>query len=158
MADREKRAQDMDSHINAPNLGTSHTRAPDRRRKEVLEMATGALGEGGRLPGMTKEYSAWDVYNNEARKMDTELVNDWRDSLNSLLLLCELFSPSTSTYSELHKGGYLRRRSYCLHHREQKGEGLLHFFLQILIKPLILIDARTGPYDRDNGCYDILYQ
>jgi Family of unknown function (DUF6535) len=84
MADREK---DMNPHINAPNLGTSHTRAPDRRRKELIEIGT---GEGGRLPGMTKEYSAWDVYNNEARKVDTELVNDWRDSLNSLLLFVSI--------------------------------------------------------------------
>jgi Family of unknown function (DUF6535) len=90
MADQEKTAQDINSHINAPNVGTSHTRAPDRRRKEVLEMATGFVGEGGRLPGMTKEYSAWDVYNNEARKVDTELVNDWRDSLNSLLLFVSI--------------------------------------------------------------------
>jgi Family of unknown function (DUF6535) len=87
MADREK---DMNQHINAPNLGTSRARAPDRRRKEVSEIGTGVAGEGGRLPGMTKEYSAWDVYNNEARKVDTELVNDWRDSLNSLLLFVSI--------------------------------------------------------------------
>jgi Family of unknown function (DUF6535) len=35
---------------------------------------------------MDKENSVWDVYNNEARKVDNELVKDWRDSLNSLLL------------------------------------------------------------------------
>ena len=32
------------------------------------------------------ENTVWDVYNNEARKVDTELVNDWRESLNGLLL------------------------------------------------------------------------
>jgi Family of unknown function (DUF6535) len=32
------------------------------------------------------EYTVWDVYNNEARKVDAELVNDWKESLNSLLL------------------------------------------------------------------------
>jgi Family of unknown function (DUF6535) len=32
------------------------------------------------------EYTVWDVYNNEAKKVDTELVNDWKESLNSLLL------------------------------------------------------------------------
>jgi hypothetical protein len=90
MADREKKAQDMNSHNNVTNVGTSRTRAPDRRRKEVIEIGP---GEGGRLPGMTKEYSAWDVYNNEARKVDTELVNDWRDSLNSLLLFVSILLP-----------------------------------------------------------------
>jgi hypothetical protein len=97
MADREKKAQDMNSHNNVTNVGTSRTRAPDRRRKEVIEIGP---GEGGRLPGMTKEYSAWDVYNNEARKVDTELVNDWRDSLNSLLLFVSIRS-RLLTYSEI---------------------------------------------------------
>jgi hypothetical protein len=92
MADQEKEAQDLNVHHNPPNLEPSHTRPPDRRRKEVVEIGTGVVGEGGRLPGMTKEYSAWDVYNNEARKVDTELVNDWRDSLNSLLLFVSISS------------------------------------------------------------------
>jgi hypothetical protein len=65
-------------------------RAPDKRRKEVVEIGSGVEAEGGRLNGWTKEYSAWDVYNNEARKVDTELVNDWRDSLNSLLLFVSI--------------------------------------------------------------------
>jgi hypothetical protein len=34
----------------------------------------------------TKEHTVWDVYNNEARKVDIELVKDWKESLNSLLL------------------------------------------------------------------------
>jgi hypothetical protein len=52
----------------------------------VLEKDTSTCYEGGALPAMTKEYSGWDVYNNEAKKTDTELVKDWRESLNSLLL------------------------------------------------------------------------
>jgi Family of unknown function (DUF6535) len=158
MADREKKAQGFNTDHNASNLGPPHIRAPDRRRKEVLEMATGVAGEGGRLPGMTKEYSAWDVYNNEARKVDTELVNDWRDSLNSLLLFVSIAS-STSTYSYLHQGGHLRRCSYCLHHRKQEGESRLQRLSgHAQIKSTILTDARTGPNNRDNGRDDILHQ
>jgi hypothetical protein len=93
MADLEKVAQELNPHNSAPNLGPSRTRAPDRRREEVVETGAGVAGEGGRLLGMTKEYSAWDVYNNEARKVDTELVNDWRDSLNSLLLFVSILLP-----------------------------------------------------------------
>jgi Family of unknown function (DUF6535) len=93
MADQENKAHDSNAHHNAPNLRPSYTRAPNRRRKEAVEIATGVAAEGGRLPGMTKEYSAWDVYNNEARKVDTELVNDWRDSLNSLLLFVSILVP-----------------------------------------------------------------
>ena len=33
-----------------------------------------------------KENTAWDVYNNEARKVDNELVKDWTSSLNFLLV------------------------------------------------------------------------
>lgn len=32
------------------------------------------------------EHTIWDAYNNEAKKMDSESVNDWRDSLGTLLL------------------------------------------------------------------------
>jgi hypothetical protein len=92
MADQEKKTQELNAHQNTPNLGPPHTRAPDILHKEVIEIGTGVAGEGGRLPGMTKEYSAWDVYNNEAKKVDTELVNDWRDSLNSLLLFVSIAS------------------------------------------------------------------
>lgn len=52
----------------------------------------GAIAEEERIPGMTREYSAWDVYNNEARKVDIEFVKDWKDSLNSLLLFAAIFA------------------------------------------------------------------
>jgi hypothetical protein len=43
-----------------------------------------------RIPGMVRESTVWDVYNNEARKVDNELVKDWRDSLNFLLVFVRL--------------------------------------------------------------------
>jgi Family of unknown function (DUF6535) len=72
----------------------SHNAIPPARKvHRVLEdPSTGH--EGGFLPGMTKEYSGWDVYNNEAKKTDTELVNDWRESLNSLLLFVSVLAPT----------------------------------------------------------------
>ena len=87
MSHPEKKVREADIHYNAQNIGLSRT---DRRRRGVVEIEIGAAGEGGRLPGMTREYSGWDVYNNEAKKVDTELVNDWRDSLNSLLLFVSI--------------------------------------------------------------------
>jgi hypothetical protein len=33
-----------------------------------------------------REISAWEVYNDEARKVDIELVKDWTASLNFLLV------------------------------------------------------------------------
>lgn len=36
--------------------------------------------------GFTPENTIWDVYNNEARVIDTELVKDWTSSLNFLLV------------------------------------------------------------------------
>jgi hypothetical protein len=42
--------------------------------------------DGGHIPGMVKESTVWDVYNNEARKVDNELVKDWTASLNFLLV------------------------------------------------------------------------
>ena len=54
-------------------------------------METGMSSEGGLLPGIPREHSVWDVYNNEAKKVDTELVKDWTENLNSLLLFVSLF-------------------------------------------------------------------
>jgi len=66
-------------------------RANAARSKEAADDAENVvIGEGGRMPGNTAEYSAWDIYNNEAKKVDTESVNDWRDSLNSLLLFVSI--------------------------------------------------------------------
>jgi hypothetical protein len=42
--------------------------------------------DGEYIHGMVKENTAWDVYNNEARKVDNELVKDWTSSLNFLLV------------------------------------------------------------------------
>jgi Family of unknown function (DUF6535) len=67
------------------------TRMVDEIEKDApVELETGVSGEREQLPGVPKEYSGWDVYNNEAKKVDTELVNDWRDSLNSLLLFVSI--------------------------------------------------------------------
>jgi hypothetical protein len=41
---------------------------------------------GEYIHGMVKENTAWDIYNNEARKVDNELVKDWTASLNFLLV------------------------------------------------------------------------
>ena len=41
--------------------------------------------------GMFKETTAWAVYNNEARKVDNELVKDWNASLNFLLVFVSGF-------------------------------------------------------------------
>jgi len=45
-----------------------------------------SLDEEGRVLGLKRELCGWDVYNNEAKKVDTELVKDWTASLNFLLL------------------------------------------------------------------------
>jgi Family of unknown function (DUF6535) len=42
--------------------------------------------DGEYFHGMVKENTAWDVYNNEAKKVDNELVKDWTASLNFLLV------------------------------------------------------------------------
>lgn len=50
------------------------------------------LGPGDWILGMTPEHSGWDVYNNEARKVDIELVKDWTASLNFLLVFAAIFA------------------------------------------------------------------
>lgn len=43
-------------------------------------------------PGMKKKKTVWDVYNHEAKRVDHELIKDWRESLNSLLVFTAIFS------------------------------------------------------------------
>jgi hypothetical protein len=96
------------------NVGLTQRKGADRRRKQaVVEMETGAVGESRWLPGMTREYSGWDVYNNEAKKVDMELVNDWRESLNSLLLFVGILPYSlVLAYSHIYPGRHLCRCPY----------------------------------------------
>jgi hypothetical protein len=65
-------------------------KTPFLQPKATVELAQEHVHEmiskGERVLGMMKEYSGWDVYNNEARKVDNELVKDWTTSLNFLLI------------------------------------------------------------------------
>jgi hypothetical protein len=63
--------------------------------------------EGERLPGLVKEFTAWDVYNNESKKVDDELVKDWTVSLNFLLVFVRNLPLDLS-----HKANYLTRRPF----------------------------------------------
>jgi phage terminase large subunit-like protein len=75
--------------------------------------------EGGRRSGFTKESRWWDIYNNEAEKVDQELIKDWRESLNGLLLFVSRGSKRIAGFRfSQFLGGYLCRRSHSFHHRE----------------------------------------
>ncbi|KIM20694.1 hypothetical protein M408DRAFT_30152 [Serendipita vermifera MAFF 305830] len=54
----------------------------------------GLTTKGERVHGLVTEYehTVWDVHNNEAMKVDNELVKDWKESLNSLLLFAAIFA------------------------------------------------------------------
>jgi hypothetical protein len=57
------------------------------RNKDTINPVTTEMRiDEGHTPGMVKESTVWDVYNNEARKVDNELVKDWTASLNFLLV------------------------------------------------------------------------
>jgi hypothetical protein len=74
-------SMDAHQHIQPPNRGVVSSTT------ELPGVAPENIGiEPDHIPGFIKEFTAWDVYNNEARKVDNELVKDWTSSLNSLLL------------------------------------------------------------------------
>jgi hypothetical protein len=77
------------SQMNAENKDDDEKRIKAQPKATVelaQEHVPDATSEADRILGMTKEYSGWDVYNNEARKVDNELVKDWTTSLNFLLI------------------------------------------------------------------------
>ncbi|KIM32080.1 hypothetical protein M408DRAFT_213381 [Serendipita vermifera MAFF 305830] len=53
---------------------------------------TTAVFDEDHSPRLLRETNAWDIYNNEARKVDNELVKDWTATLNSLLVFAAIFS------------------------------------------------------------------
>jgi len=79
-------SDDQSFRTGNPNDGKrAKIRVPLRRRGEQEE-APYAMDEGDRLLGGVIEYSEWDTYNNEARKVDRGLVTDWENTLNTLLV------------------------------------------------------------------------
>ena len=74
----------------APATKKVYSRLPRVGARKEREHIRGLFNE--------PEDTVWDVYNNEARKVDTELVNDWKESLNSLLL----FVSDASTLSRIY--------------------------------------------------------
>jgi Family of unknown function (DUF6535) len=85
------------SHVSAEkeNNDEKRIKAPVTQPKATIglaqEHAPEMTSDGDRILGMTKENSGWDVYNNEARKVDMELVKDWTTSLNFLLIFVSVF-------------------------------------------------------------------
>jgi hypothetical protein len=86
---------EMDEEI--PLEERKHHTAPipftRNRNKDTINPVMGEFRmEEGHIPGMVKESTVWDVYNNEARKVDNELVKDWTASLNFLLVFVSKLS------------------------------------------------------------------
>jgi hypothetical protein len=90
-----------------PTLRNAHTLA-------------GTAAEVEHLLLRKKEHDAWDVYNTEAKKQDTELVNDWRNSLNSLLLFVSYILLLHNLYLTCTQGGHFCCRSHRVRHRKQE--------------------------------------
>jgi hypothetical protein len=102
------------------NAGAPHIDRYPEKPPVAVEYDAGMTTKGERIPGIPKEYSGWDVYNNEAKKVDTELVNDWRESLNSLLLFVSVLDTRSHPSNLVRIGSYFCCRTYSFHHREQE--------------------------------------
>jgi hypothetical protein len=81
---------DMDEGVPLADPSPARNSAPPveevQRRHRLVPYVGNGINYRDRVPGATAENTVWDVYNNEARKVDNEMVNDWRESLNSLLV------------------------------------------------------------------------
>jgi hypothetical protein len=82
---------DEDKPLEARKRNTAPIPFTRNRNKDTTDaVMAGMRMDDERIPGMVKESTVWDVYNNEARKVDNELVKDWTASLNFLLLFVSL--------------------------------------------------------------------
>jgi Family of unknown function (DUF6535) len=94
---------------------------------------------GEYIPGMVKESTVWDVYNNEARKVDNELVKDWTASLNFLLVFVSPLSLVAIKYSVLHRRQFsppyslhlLSRARRCWNRTRRKSLSTLRYNISI---------------------------
>jgi hypothetical protein len=74
MPKSENKSKDEEMDEKKPQVPDNKPMAKGGLAQEHVPEAT---SEADRILGMTKDYSGWDVYNNEARKVDNELVKDW---------------------------------------------------------------------------------
>ncbi|PVG03070.1 hypothetical protein CPB86DRAFT_493291 [Serendipita vermifera] len=70
---------------------------PDTTEKNVNHSTKlFGLGREGKRPGdplvVTENTTAWEIYNHKAAEVDRELIKDWNDSLNTLLIFTALYS------------------------------------------------------------------
>jgi hypothetical protein len=121
-----------------PRTAQKQPKHGDIHKQELIADMT---SQGDRILGLTKEHSGWDVYNNEARKVDTELVKDWTTSLNFLLIFVSLGPTEPPKLISLshYIGRHLCGSPDCTHCRKQE-------------------DARAGPAEHDGRRDDILHQ
>jgi hypothetical protein len=74
------------------------------------------------FPGtqFVRESTIWDVYNNEARIVDNELVKDWMSSLNFLLLFVSLACMCLVTNPDIYPGGHILSCAERIYYREHE--------------------------------------
>ncbi|PVG03069.1 hypothetical protein CPB86DRAFT_811182 [Serendipita vermifera] len=70
---------------------------PDMNENDINHLAKlFRLGREARRPGdpliVTGETTAWEIYNYKASEVDREMIKDWNDSLNTLLIFTALYS------------------------------------------------------------------
>jgi hypothetical protein len=93
-------AENHGEDIPMEDVGQPRELAPTAKKVYGRLPRVGAGTNRGHIHGLFSEpeNTVWDVYNNEARKVDTELVNDWKESLNTLLLFVSDDPPLSRIY------------------------------------------------------------
>ncbi|KIM29816.1 hypothetical protein M408DRAFT_22687 [Serendipita vermifera MAFF 305830] len=97
--EHKKNAIDEREKEEKQDVGTKNVRRPApitiaAKQLDGTLPFTGLATKGERIHGLVTEHehTVWDVHNNEAMKVDNELVKDWKESLNSLLLFAAIFA------------------------------------------------------------------
>lgn len=90
--------EQVDSRDNDATYDPISKAKPDYGRKRRADFGDDAANDYSEFEQpwtgpFASERTVWDVYNNEARIVDRELVKDWTSSLNSLLLFVRQRSP-----------------------------------------------------------------
>jgi hypothetical protein len=78
-----------------------------------------------RQPGtplkVTKDTSAWEIYNYQAEIVDKERIKDWNDSLNTLIIFVRVIFAGAPAADSYVGGGIVLGSAHCIHYRKYEA-------------------------------------
>jgi hypothetical protein len=96
-------------------MATSNDYSNNRNYSRILGIPLDSGEKPGESLKVTPDTTAWDIYNYHAGRVESEVVKDWNDTLNTLLVFVSksavqaILAPSYFICRPVYTRRYLRR-------------------------------------------------